>query len=323
MGKDTTVKLTKFGSQYALQIFMVILIIVCTLTIDRFATAGNMLNILSQVTFNAIIATGMTYVILIGGIDLSVGAVAALSGMIVSGIALKFPEITAAQSVLVIVGVSLIGGVVIGGIVGFAVTKLAMPAFIATLAMQRVCRGIAYIMNNGSPYYGLSSDFKFLGVGKFFNIPIVVIIMVVILVIGDLFLKKTVMGRRIYSVGSNAEVSTLSGINVTRTKVFAHMVSSTLSAFAGALYASRLLTGQPNACEGYELIAIASVAIGGTSMSGGRGGVANTVMGIIAFGVINNSMNLLHISSYWQTVVTGLIIAVAVMSDTYVSKKKA
>lgn len=265
----------------------------------------------------------MTYVILVGGIDLSVGAVAALSGMTVSAIVLRYPEITTLQSVAVIVGVSLVGGIIIGGIIGFAVTKLAMPAFIATLAMQRVCRGIAYIMNDGSPYYGLSNNFKFLGVGKFLNIPIVVIIMVMILVVGDFLLKKTVIGRRIYSVGSNSEVSTLSGINVTRTKLFAHIVSSTLSAFAGALYASRLLTGQPNACEGYELIAIASVAIGGTSMNGGRGGVANTVIGIIAFGVINNSMNLLHISSYWQTVVTGLIIAVAVMSDTYVSKKRA
>lgn len=323
MEKNRTFYFKKFGSQYALQIFMLVLIIVCALTIDRFATTGNMLNILIQVAFNAIIATGMTYVILIGGIDLSVGAVAALSGMVVSGIALKFPEISALQSVLLIVGVSLVGGIIVGGIIGLAVTKLAMPAFIATLAMQRVCRGIAYIMNDGSPYYGLAKEFKFLGVGKILNIPIVVILMVLILIAGDMFLKKTVMGRKIYSVGSNAEVSTLSGINVTNTKVFVHMVSSTLAAFAGALYASKLLTGQPNACEGYELIAIASVAIGGTSMSGGRGGVANTVIGIIAFGVINNSMNLLHISSYWQTVVTGIIIAVAVMSDTYVNKKKS
>lgn len=322
MEKNVSFDFKKVGSQYALQIFLLVMIIVCAFTIERFATAGNMMNILMQVAFNAIIATGMTYVILTGGIDLSVGAVAALSGMIVSGIALKFPEITALQSVLLIIGVSLGGGIIIGGIIGLAVTKLALPAFIATLAMQRICRGIAYIMNDGSPYYGLSKEFKLLGVGKFFNIPILVILMVVILIAGDFFLKRTVLGRRIYSVGSNSEVSALSGINVEKTKVFVHMVSSTLAAFAGALYASKLLTGQPNACDGYELIAVASVAIGGTSMRGGRGGVANTVIGIIAFGVINNSMNLLHISSYWQTVVTGIIIAVAVMSDTYVSKKK-
>ena len=321
MGKGSTIKIKRIGSKYLLQIFMCIMIILCAFMIPGFATAKNVVNIMSQVAFNAIIATGMTFVILIGDIDLSAGAVGALSGMIVSYFVLMLPEITIFQSILLIFGVSIIIGILIGSIIGFSIAKLAMPPMIATLAVQMICRGFAYIMNDGSPYYGLADNFKFLGVGKIFNIPIVIFLMILVLIVGDLFLRKTVTGRRIYAVGSNSEVATLSGIHVIRTKIFVHIVASTLAALAGALYASKLLTGQPNACDGYELTAVASVAIGGTSMRGGRGGVANTVIGIIAFGVINNGMNLLHISSYWQTVVTGIIIAVAVISDTYFSRK--
>lgn len=313
--------LTKFLRKYPQQVLTVVLIIFCSLFINKFATSDNIINVLIQVSFNAIVATGATYVILVGDTDLSSGAVGALSGMVVSYCVTKAGSISSLGGIAMIIGASIVVGMIVGLVTGYIIAKFNIPPMIATLAMQRVCRGLAYIMNDGAPYYGLDDDFKLLGVGKVLNIPIIVIIMICVLFLGDFFLRRTVIGRQIYAVGSNAEVAKLSGTSIMKTKIIAHIIASSLAAFAGCLYASKLLSGQPQACEGYELTAMASVAIGGTSMRGGRGGVSNTVIGIVVFGIINNAMNLLGISPYWQMVVTGAIIAISVIADGFVNKE--
>lgn len=171
--------------------------------------------------------------------------------------------------------------------------------------------------------FGLPSNFKWLGIGRIFNIPVMIFLMILVLLSGNFFLKRTCTGRHFYAVGSNPEVAKLSGINVMKIKVLAHITCSCLASLAGACYASKLLSGQPTAGTGYELLAIASVAIGGTSMQGGRGGVSHTLIGIIIIGILNNSMNLLKISSYWQTVATGCIIMAAVVIDMALNKSNS
>lgn len=316
--KPLSVNLVK---KHPLQLLMVALFAVCMIFVPKFATMGNLVNMLIQVSFNAIVATGATYVILVGDTDLSSGAVGGLAGMMVGYLVLNMPGISKLGAVGMILLVSLVIGPIVGAVTGYAITRFSIPPMIATLAMQRICRGLAYIMNDGAPYFGLSDHFKLLGVGKIGPVPIIVVIMLVVLLLGDLFLKKTVIGRHIYAVGSNMEVAKLGGISVMKTKVIAHVIASSLAAFTGCLYASKLLSGQPQACDGYELTAMASVAIGGTSMRGGRGGVSNTILGIIVFGMLNNSMNLLGISSYWQMVITGIIIAVSVIADGILNKE--
>lgn len=318
---ENKLSVKQFVLKYPLQILMVVLFLVCTLYIENFASAGNFINILIQVSFNAIVATGATYVILVGDTDLSSGAVGALAGMLVSMIVFHIPSISKVGAAFLIFGAAIVIGLAVGTAVGYSIAKFSIPPMIATLALQRICRGFAYIMNDGAPYYGLANNFKLLGVGKIGPIPIVVIIMIVILFLGDFILRRTVVGRHMYAVGSNAEVAELGGIHVMKTKIIAHIIASALAAFAGCLYASKLLSGQPQACDGYELTALASVAIGGTSMRGGRGGVSNTIVGIIVFGLLNNAMNLLGVSAYWQMVATGAIIAISVIADGYLHKE--
>lgn len=308
--------------QYSLIVFTLLFFTICSMFIPEFFSGANLINISSQVALNALVATGMTMVILVGDVDLSAGAVAGLTSMLVSGIVVSMPGISAGGSVALIFGVSILIGTVFGSILGFSVTLLKVPPFIATLAMQNICRGLAYVYKGGSPVFGLPANFKWLGIGRIFNIPVMIFLMVLVLMAGHFFLKRTCTGRHFYAVGSNPEVAKLSGINVVKIKVLAHIICSCLASLAGACYASKLLSGQPIAGTGYELIAVAAVAIGGTSMKGGRGGVSHTFIGIIIIGILNNGMNLLKVSSYWQTVATGCIIMAAVVIDMALNKDK-
>ncbi|MCC8179914.1 MAG: ABC transporter permease [Planctomycetes bacterium] len=301
---------------YSMILFLIILFTVSSLLVPRFFTQGNLMNVATQIAINALLATGMTYVILIGGIDLSVGAVAGLSGIISTAIALEMQDISVAGSVFLCVAVALVIGTLCGLFTAFFVTKLRVPPFIATLAVNNIARGLAFVYTRSKPIYGLPDSFKWLGLEKIGPVPIMVIIMVVVLFIAHWFLTRTRSGRYIYAVGSNEEVSKLSGIRVNLVKVQVYLICSILAAFAGACYASRLQAGQPNAGQGYELTAIAAVAMGGTSMAGGSGGIFQTMLGILVIGIINNAMNLLSVSSYWQMVVMGVIILIAVVSDT-------
>lgn len=305
----------KIAKENSMIIFAVLLIVISAVFVPNFIEPTNLVNVLMQITINALLAIGMTYVILTGGIDLSVGSVAALAGIVASVTIKMIPNAGIPTSVLVIVVTALVVGGVCGGIVAFNVAKLNVPPFIATLAMMSVARGFAYVYTEAKPVFGLPSSFSWMGIGFVGPIPVMVIIMIILLIIAHIILKHTCFGRYIYAVGSNEEVSKLSGINVFKIKFYVYIICGVLAALGGAVLASRLQAGQPNAAQGYELNAIAAVAMGGTSMSGGRGGIIQTTLGLIIIGVINNALSLLGVSSYWQTIAMGVIILAAVIFD--------
>lgn len=314
-------------SEYGAFLALVVLVLVISIISPEFRTADNFLNILRQITFNGLIAFGMTCVILSDGIDLSVGSTFALSAIICAEMLIHdvpaFIAITAA----------LIVGTLLGTVSGILVTKGRLQPFIATLITMTAYRGLSMIITDGKPISRLSSSiesengaflFKALGKGKiefgpasdpWFSIPIPVIILIVTLVIFWFILHKTTFGRRIYATGSNAKCANLVGVNTTKTKISVYAISGFLSAFAGLIMISRLDSAQPTLGSGYELDAIAAVALGGTSMSGGRGKIVGTFAGVMIIGVLNNGMNILGVKSYYQEVIKAVVILVAVLSD--------
>lgn len=305
----------KYAKENSMILFLIFLVVVSSVFVPRFIEPTNLVNVMMQVAINALLATGMTFVIITGGIDLSVGSVAALAGIVATVVVKVFPNASILTSVLII----LASAVVIGGICGlfmaFNIAKLKVAPFIATLAMMSIARGFAYVYTESKPVFGLPDSFGWMGLRYIGPIPVMVIIMIIVLVTAHVVLTRTCFGRYVYAVGSNEEVSKLSGINVTKIKFCVYMISGFLAALGGAALASRLQAGQPNAAQGYELNAIAAVAMGGTSMSGGRGGIFQTTLGLFIIGIINNALSLLGVSSYWQTIAMGAIILAAVIFD--------
>lgn len=310
-------RMRTFVSDNTMLIFAIVLFVGCMVGVPRFATAGNLKNILIQISINALIACGMTFAILSDGIDLSVGSVAAIAGVAGASLIKQFQDAGILTSVLVIFGTSIVVGGICGSITGFSIAKLNVPPFIATLAMMNAARGLAYVFTDAKPVYGLPESFGWVGLRNIGIIPVSVVLMVIIITISYIILKKTCFGRYVYAVGSNQEVAKLTGINVTKIRFSVYVISGILAALAGLVLASKLQNGQATAANGYELNAIAAVAMGGTSMSGGRGGIPQTVVGLIVIGIINNALSLLGVSSYWQTVAMGVIILVAVIIDQF------
>ena len=296
-----------------------------------FLTSKNIFNLTSQMSINALLATGLTYVIILGGIDISVGSVAALAGVCAAMIGLRIPNLNTASGVIILLGSAIVIGGVCGVFNGVMITKFKVVPMIATLAMMTIARGITYIITGGVAVFGLPASFSWLGAGRLFKslgnpngiIPIVSIFTIVVVVIFHLLLSKTVFGRHVYAVGSNVNVAHLSGINIARVTLTGYILCSVTAALGGVLVASKLQNGQPAACEGYEMYAIASTVLGGTSLTGGSGSVGRAMFGVAIIAVINNGMNLLHISSYWQKVVIGSIILLAVILDMAQKKKNA
>jgi len=306
-------KIKKFVKDQTLVFILIGLCIIVYSFEPLFLTPRNLINVLIQISINALIATGMTFVIISGGIDLSVGSVAALCGIVVTAVILPYANISAAMAVLVIIALSIVVGLLIGGLNGFAISRLRVPAFVATLATMNIARGLAYVYTQSRSIYGLPDTFAWIGQGYLGFIPVIVIIVVLVLLTAHIILSQTVFGRHVYAVGSNEDVAKLCGINVANIKLKVYIISGTLSAFAGACLASRLITGQPTAATGYELNAIAAVALGVGGMDGGKGGIGKTIQGILIIGVINNGLNLMRISSYWQIIAMGVIILVALI----------
>ena len=308
-------RLLDFVKENIFIIFVFFLIIVACLFVPYFLTTTNLLNILTQIAINGLLATGMTYVIITGGIDLSVGSVAALSGVIVTAILTHMQDANLFICLLLTLVVSVVVGSICGGFIGIAVSKLNVAPFIATFAMYSIARGLSYIYTQSKPIYALPDAFTFLGAGYLGALPVLGILMVVVIGIAWFVEKNTTYGRHIFAVGSNEEVSKLSGVKVAGVKCRVYIICSVLAALGGICLASRLDSGQPSAANGYELTAIAAVAMGGTSMSGGSGSITKTLTGIITIGVINNCLSLLKVDSYWQPVAMGIIIFVAVAFD--------
>lgn len=314
-----------YVSEYAAFIVLVVFAVALGLISPEFRTASNLLNLMRQATFNGLIAFGMTCVILTDGIDLSVGSTFALSAIFCAKMIMA--GISAPLAVLV----SLAAGTLLGMVSGILVTKGRLQPFIATLITMTAYRGIAMIITDGKPISRLASAiesesgaffFKVLGKGNLvfgpndmFKLPIPAIILVVTLLVFWFLLTKTTFGRKIYATGSNAKCAKLVGVNTDKVKIIAYAISGFLSAFAGLIMISRVDSAQPVLGEGYELDAIASVALGGTSMSGGRGKISGTFAGVLIIAVLNNGLNILGVSTYYQDVIKAIVILVAVLSD--------
>jgi ribose transport system permease protein len=308
-------KIIEILQKYGIVIFFIVFCIYLSFTaVDAkgnliFFTPENLLNVARQISINTIIAVGMTFVILTGGIDLSVGSVLAFCGVISADIVFsKYP-----------LSISLIAGIFLGSILGFfngfIITKLKIPPFITTLAMMTIARGLVKLYTKALPISPLPENFKFIGSGYLGPIPFPVIIMIIILIVAYLILTKTQIGRYIYAVGGNEEAARLSGINVDRVKIFVYVVSGFLSALSGIILAARLGSGDPKSGVMYELNAIAAVVLGGTSLMGGIGSVTGTILGALIIGVLDNGLILLHIDPFIQDVIKGIVILVAVFLD--------
>jgi ribose transport system permease protein len=313
--------LAKFQSLIAL----VILCIVISLLSDKFFTVDNAWNVMRQISVNICIATGMTLVVLTAGIDLSVGSVLALAGAVTAGLlknGLEFPS----QNLYV--GFTLLGAIVAGLLTGglsgvfngWAITKFKVPPFVATLAVLTIARGLTMLWTKGFPISSLGTRFDYIGTGWALGIPLPVWISGIIVLLAVLLTKKTRLGRYIYAIGGNESAARLSGIKINRIKIIVYTLSGILAAVGGILVTSRLDSAQPNAGITYELDAIAAVVIGGTSLAGGRGTILGTVLGAIIIGVLNNGLVLLNVSPFWQQVVKGIVILLAVIIDKANSK---
>jgi len=276
-----------------------------------FLTVANLLNVMRQVSINALIAFGMTLVILLGGIDLSVGSILALSSV---GIATL---IQSGVSPLLATLLGVLGGGLMGLLNGLVVSTGKVAPFIATLASMTILRGLALVVSGGSPITGFDSDlFSMLGGGYVAGlIPIPVVWMLLMFGLFAFLLKKTVFGRHVYATGGNEEAARLSGVKVDQIKLWVYTLSGAMSAMAGVVLTSRLNSAQPTAGSGYELDAIAAVVLGGTSLTGGRGWIFGTLMGALLIGVLNNGLNLLGVSSFYQQVIKGVVILLAVLID--------
>lgn len=290
---------------------LLLLCIVLTFLSDSFFTLDNWLNILRQVSINALIAFGMTFVILTGGIDLSVGSVLALSSAFAAGLMANGMNGVFAM----MIGIS--AGLAMGALNGVIITKGRVAPFIATLATMTIFRGATLVYTEGRPITGFSDElaFQMIGRGYFLGIPIPVVLMLVAYVLLYVVLKKTTFGRHTYAIGGNEEATRLSGIRVDRLKIWIYSLTGGLAALAGLILTSRLNSAQPTAGTAYELDAIAAVVLGGTSLSGGRGWILGTLIGALIIGVLNNGLNLLNVSSFYQQVIKGVVILLAVILD--------
>jgi len=275
-----------------------------------FLTIPNILNIIRQVSIIAVISFGMTMVILTGGIDLSVGSMLAFSGAVTAGM-----MVNSGLNVFLAILIGLAAGTALGLFNGIAVAKAKLPAFIVTLAMMTVARGFTLIYTNGRPISGFNETFRFFGAGYLGRIPIPVVIMFILLIVIYILLKKTPFGRYIYAIGGNETATKLSGINTDKIKIAVYGLNGFLAAVSGIILTSRLNSAQPMAGEGYELDAIAAVVLGGTSLSGGSGSVIGTIIGALIIAVLNNGLNLLNVSSFYQLVAKGAVILLAVFLD--------
>ncbi len=295
--------------RFGIVIALVVLCITLGVMTPNFLTPRNLLNVAQQISINGILAVGVTYVLLTGGVDLSLGSLVALTGVVAATFA--HPD---EYPVVVPVLLGILAGATCGAVNGVVITRGQVAPFIATLGMMTIARGLALLVCGGRPVSDMSPEMARLG-GEVAGIPIPVLILGAVAATSWLFLTNTRMGRHIYAVGGNADAARAAGISVHRVKLFAYTTCGALAGLAGVVLAARITAGQPNAGVAYELDAIAAVVIGGTSLSGGVGGVGGTLLGALLMGVINNGLDLLNVSSYYQQIVKGCIIVGAVWLD--------
>lgn len=295
---------------------LVVICIIMTVASPYFMKQSNILNVFMQISTNTIVAFGMTFVILTGGIDLSIGSVQALSGMIV---AVMISNLGLSAPIAIIAAI--MAGLLCGLFNGIVIAKTGMPEFIVTLAMMTIARGLAYMVGDGKPTRVDNEAFNQMGAGFIGPIALPIIYMFIIMGILWYVLKRTKFGRHIYAVGGNREAARFSGINIQKVQILVFSLSGLLAGFTGVVLTARMYTGQPAIGNGAELDAIAATVLGGTSMVGGAGTLGGTLIGALVIGIIGNGLNLLNVSSFLQMVVKGFVILFAVYLDTLKKKR--
>jgi ribose/xylose/arabinose/galactoside ABC-type transport system permease subunit len=309
-------------------VVLVLLVVVATvLSGGLFARPENLVNVARQISFEALIAFGMTLVIVTGGIDLSVGSLVALTGVLAAHAMRACMGAGDVMAVAAGLAAGTASGVACGSLTGWIVTRFGLPAFVVTLAAMLVARGFAFIACSGQPIYeGLPPSLVILGrgfvlegvLGRFLPVP--VFLMLLGFAASHLLLSRSVLGRSLVAVGSNEEAARLSGIPVARTRLLAYAITGGLSGFVGVLHVGKLMAADPKVGEMWELNVIAAVVVGGTSLFGGRGSIPGTLVGALVIGVLNNSLNLLHVEHFWQKVVLGLVLLLAGLLDAGLSR---
>jgi putative xylitol transport system permease protein len=314
----TSEALRRIAREYGIYLAFVILVVALSFANKYFLTQSNISNVLLQTSINGVLAFGMTFVIITGGIDLSVGSVLALAGIVSASFATTSPQATVAGGpfpVLVALTVGVLVGIASGAVIGPIVARFNVPAFVATLGMLSAARGLTLIYAGGRPVPALTPQYRWIGNGNVFGVPAPVVIFAVVFLVSWFVLARTRFGRYVYAVGGNARAAKTSGINVVRVRVAVYVVSGGLAGIAGMLLAARTGSALTQAGIGYELDAIAAVVIGGISLSGGVGRMTGALIGALIIGVMNNGLDLMGIESYYQQVLKGMLIVGAVMLD--------
>ena len=301
---------------FALVFIIIAIIVVMSFVSPVFMTSKNIINIIRQISINGIIAVGMTFVILTGGIDLSVGSVVAITSVIVGSM------LQGGSNWLVACIVALLISLVFGAFNGFMIAYVGFQPFIATLATVTMGSGIALAYSDGKPFTISNESFLKIGQGYLGAIPIPIVLLVIVVAIGLIILKTTTFGRYVFAIGGNKNAAKLSGVRTRRVELMVYVISALCASIVGLILSARISSGQPTAGEGYELDAIAATAIGGTSMTGGVGSLTGTIFGFILLGLMTNSMNLLNINSFYQEIVKGILIIIAVFLDMTSKNKK-
>ena len=309
---EKKINIKSFIAQYGVIVGLAAILIFFTVMKAKFMTVDNIVNMLRQTSINGLLAIGMTFVVLTGGIDLSVGSIVGAAGMFSALAAMAETGIPWPIAVLIGLGV----GLLLGAVNGIVVSYLKVPAFIATLGMLSIARGVTFMASDAKPVPGLSKGFLKIGGGSVGILPYPVLILIVVLVICFIVLYKTRFGRYVFATGGNPSSARVSGINVKRIICSVYMISGLLAGLAGIILTSRVTSGLAQSGNGYEVDAIAAAVIGGTSLSGGRGRLWGTIVGFLIMGVMNNGLDMMAVSSYWQLVIKGLIIIGAVMLDS-------
>lgn len=310
-------RLRELLARFGLFLAFLVMVVVLSLISDRFLTTSNIINVLRQISVNAIIAFGMTVVIIGAGIDLSVGSLLALVG-VVAALLVTTTNLPVLLVLLIALGVGAALGLFNGIVIGYA----GVAPFIVTLAGLTIFRGVTLVLTDGKPVSGLPPIFGQLGYGTFLKVPMPIWIMLGVLLVSHVLLRHTAIGRAIYAVGGNVEAARLSGIPVRRILTFTYVYSGFATAIAALVLTGRLNSAQPTAGQAFELDAIAAVVVGGTSLFGGRGSVWGTLVGALIIGVINNGMNLLNVSSFYQQIVKGGVILLALLVDRVLSNRQ-
>lgn len=318
-------RLVVYLQRYGIFIAFVLLCIFLSFASEYFLTPRNILNVLRQTSINGILAIGMTFVILARGIDLSVGSLVALTGVVSASLATTSASASVAGGpypAIVALSAGLLVGGAAGSISGITVSRFNVPAFVATLGMLSAARGLTLIYARGMPVPALTPEYRWIGTGDIFHIPLPVIVYALVFLGAWWVLRHTRFGRHVYAAGGNPHAATVSGVNVARVRFLVFVISGVLAGLSGMILAARTGSGLTQAGIAYELDAIAAVVIGGTSLSGGIGTITGTLIGALLIAVMNNGLDLMGVESYYQQVIKGMLIVAAVMLDQTKNKRE-